>query len=174
LVITSIYKLVMRNIALLFLIPFYVSINLSAQDAPKNTNTIILVTSYLSPDEAIINIGHILLDNNYTPENINKELSFIVTAPFQYKSVNLKVTFRAQIKEGVVYITCSGIYGDGGSYYYDPVLNQSQIWNSIINSQKKLGSDKIAWAGFLKIVELIPHSEKSYDSREYSKPALPW
>lgn len=164
----------MRNIALLFFFYFFVSINLSAQDAPKNTNTIILSTSFKNTDEAILNIGHILLDNNYTPENINRELSFIVTAPFQYKSVNLKVTFRAHSRDSIVLITCSGIYGDGGSYYYDPILNQSQIWNTVVNSQKKLGSDKVAWAGFIKIIDLIPHSKKSYESREYAKPTLPW
>lgn len=92
----------MRNIALVIIFFLYVSYNLGAQDAPKNTNTIILSTSYKNTDEAILHIGHILLDNNYTPENINRELSYIVTAPFQYKSVNLKVTFRAHSRDSIV------------------------------------------------------------------------
>jgi len=164
----------MNKISLLVIVLLFSTGYLKAQEVPKNVNTIILSTAYNSPDVSITDIAHILLDNNYVIDNINRDLSFIVAGPIQYKSVNIKVTFRAVMRENIVTIVCSGIYGDGGSYYYDPILNQSQIWNSIANTKKKLGADKVAWAGFEKIIDLIPHSKKIYETREYNKPTVPW
>jgi len=77
----------MNKISLLVIVLFFSTGYLRAQEVPKNVNTIILSTTYNSPDVSITDIAHILLDNNYVIDNINRDLSFIVSGPIQYKSV---------------------------------------------------------------------------------------
>lgn len=148
----------------IILILFIPGTNIYSQEAPKKTNTIILTTSYTSAEEAITDVAHILMDNNIAPSNLNKELTYLITSPHQYKNINNKLTFRAIKRNGKVIVVCTGDYSDG-AYYRDALFDQNTIWQTIAKTKFKIGNAYQAWLGFIELATKVPHSYIEFEIR---------
>lgn len=154
----------MKKTILLLLFIIFSVLTISGQEAPKKTNTIILTTSYTSAEEAITDVAHILMDNNIAPSNLNKELTYLITSPYQYKNINNRLTFRAIKRNGKVIVVCNGDYSDG-AYYRDALFNQNTIWQTIAKTKFKIGNAYHAWLGFIELAIKVPHSNIEFEIR---------